>query len=742
MKLMGSDDKIQIGTLRVRGQEGNRAGLRLTLSHLFSSADLRPDAIPPSAVLFIRRMEDPLPGHIAPHPHAMRVDSAWERAVRNRLSDLYQRACRPDREAVPPDAPAVLFADAGEMLACLALDMARGQAASRWWWQMILRKLPSSSAAGLPSLLASHAVTVPAVLHHLAARSVATEVMHALSPTQTITVLAAVGRAYEVNGLGASLTGQSAENRSPTLSEPQISDNFRRERNESLHEATPWPAHLTPAALGREQACLLGVALTLYIRPAAVRSEPFLRKLHTWWVQTDPALSAAGHNAPGSEQPDQYVPSIRRMAQAQPPPADSKISRATSVWAESSPGWEEQAGFFQAARSEEEGRKTIEIGSEHVADGTPDPRADEPRAVSSGHDKRQAPESVRGGNSPFNLHQRSATTPQGGEVHRPQPVVQRQGRLDIPGDQLAANAARGQTAEQDETRHASDQREPKKAIIAEQDAIGEPAGQINLWPPHGIQTGLGGVLYLINLICRLDLPDCFEADWRLASDVGRWGVLDAVARGLLTGSPELLADDPLWAALAQLDGRDLGQPPGATLAESPGFRLPSGWLPPDPGPEPYCWSHQEGRLRLWSAHGYLLLDCPNQAPVSEQQIRSYLPALGEGLALQEADFDQAPVEYLSGTLVAGFNPHLMRWLAWVLPYLRWRLRRMLNPGTPNEVRLVEDLLVHSGHLYMTTTHIDLVMSLDDISVPVRLAGLDRNPGWLADLGRVVLFHFE
>jgi hypothetical protein len=35
-----------------------------------------------------------------------------------------------------------------------------------------------------------------------------------------------------------------------------------------------------------------------------------------------------------------------------------------------------------------------------------------------------------------------------------------------------------------------------------------------------------------------------------------------------------------------------------------------------------------------------------------------------------------------------------------------------------------------------------VMSLNDISLPVRLAGLDCDPGWLPDFGRVVKFHFE
>jgi hypothetical protein len=42
---------------------------------------------------------------------------------------------------------------------------------------------------------------------------------------------------------------------------------------------------------------------------------------------------------------------------------------------------------------------------------------------------------------------------------------------------------------------------------------------------------------------------------------------------------------------------------------------------------------------------------------------------------------------------------------------------------------------------VTATHVDLVMPMNEISVPVRLAGLDANPGWVPELGRVVTFHF-
>ncbi len=52
------------------------------------------------------------------------------------------------------------------------------------------------------------------------------------------------------------------------------------------------------------------------------------------------------------------------------------------------------------------------------------------------------------------------------------------------------------------------------------------------------------------------------------------------------------------------------------------------------------------------------------------------------------------------------------------------------------------LLARPARLHVTATHVDLVMRLDSATLPVRRSGLDRNPGWHAGLGRVVLFHFE
>ena len=78
----------------------------------------------------------------------------------------------------------------------------------------------------------------------------------------------------------------------------------------------------------------------------------------------------------------------------------------------------------------------------------------------------------------------------------------------------------------------------------------------------------------------------------------------------------------------------------------------------------------------------------------------------------------------------------------VLPYIRYRLQLALGGTESEPLDLVQALLLVPGRLYVTASHVDLVMGLDDMSLPVRVAGLDFDPGWLPDFGRVVQFHFE
>jgi hypothetical protein len=88
--------------------------------------------------------------------------------------------------------------------------------------------------------------------------------------------------------------------------------------------------------------------------------------------------------------------------------------------------------------------------------------------------------------------------------------------------------------------------------------------------------------------------------------------------------------------------------------------------------------------------------------------------------------------------MAGISPDLARWLDVAVPVIRCRLAEALALPESEIGALLQVL----GRLFVTRTHLDLIMPLSAISLPVRKAGLDSNPGWLAAFGRIVTFHFQ
>jgi hypothetical protein len=229
---------------------------------------------------------------------------------------------------------------------------------------------------------------------------------------------------------------------------------------------------------------------------------------------------------------------------------------------------------------------------------------------------------------------------------------------------------------------------------------------------------------------HLDLPRCFEASWGLASQVGPWAVLELLARALLGPDAGEFAGDPIWTLLATLDGRQPRELPGSHFHTPDVFYLPSSWVKLLSGAESETWHWSAaGRcLRLWSDQGYVLFDCP--MPPGQ-------PATGR---------DHGPVQDMD---IAGLNAELARWLNLAAPAVRLYMDRLLDQATHHHKEIASDrtlsinnLLQANGRLYVTGTHVDLVISLAELSLPVRLAGLDFNPGWLVDFGRVVTFHYE
>lgn len=84
--------------------------------------------------------------------------------------------------------------------------------------------------------------------------------------------------------------------------------------------------------------------------------------------------------------------------------------------------------------------------------------------------------------------------------------------------------------------------------------------------------------------------------------------------------------------------------------------------------------------------------------------------------------------------------HEPTWLVEMLPDLRARL--ILALGIDDDANLANLLLHHYARVTITPTHLDVFFSLADHPIEIRLAGLDRDPGWVPAAGRFMAFHYD
>jgi hypothetical protein len=72
--------------------------------------------------------------------------------------------------------------------------------------------------------------------------------------------------------------------------------------------------------------------------------------------------------------------------------------------------------------------------------------------------------------------------------------------------------------------------------------------------------------------------------------------------------------------------------------------------------------------------------------------------------------------------------------------VRTRLAAAL--GCRTRAALVRMVLLHRAQVLSTATHLDIVFSLAELPIEIRMSGLDRDPGWIPAADRIVAFHFE
>ena len=674
-------EALRIGRLRARGEAADRPAQRLAIERGLERSELAPRGLPPGAVLIVRRIEQ-----------RIAADSAWTEAVRERLDELYRRAARPERGRIAQDSEAVLFRDRAEWLACLARDLAEGRARERWWWQALLAQWPAGPGPS-PTICAAwieHAQRLPAVLEQLQAWHATGAVLEALEAGDARRVLAALAGAHDLRLVAQAL-------HTPTASgTPQAASGV------AAREVEP------PAEAGAAGAATGGRAGGGGESPGTARPP----------VGGGPA-SRPWAASTGSEDARRVGEIAARMSAGAAGPRALLLGLGLAL---ARAPWRVRSAAFQTAALR---RWMPEIAPAGPAGDDPPQRRDRPpapRIASAARPDAPAPAS------------RPAPGPAPGDDTQPDGSVAGREGADAQGPAgprpppSALATARGQP------------REPQAGgpIPAgpEPGARAEPARLPR--EAEGLTTGLGGVLYLINLMLALDLPDALEDDG--AGGIGPWALLELLARALLGAQIEAHADDALWGALARLDGRDPRTAAGAGHAPRFAYRLPARWQAAleDEGAG-YRWACARGWLRLWSEAGWMLAERPRYARALAVQLHEEHAALSldPARAMRRAAYASAPIA--RGR--CSPDPALGRLLGLILPCLRRRLALALG-AEAREASALTQLLRLRARVYVTSSHVDLVARLDDVSLPARRAGLDRDPGWLPSFGRVVLFHFE
>lgn len=693
--------KTYVRRLSAVSRERDALALRLRLERAMTGADFHPPGLAASAILCVRRLSDRRAS--APHTQACgaRALAEWQRSVAAAIERLARHAASPARGPVSANAEAVIFSDQAELLACLAADWCEEAAPARWWWRSLFGGL--DAAAAMLSAWLDAPEHVPAALGRLNAVGKLIPFARALGETDARAIRRRVVEKFGLYEVAAALdsTAEYEERATPTPEGSEAGAGAAREvagaeDKRTGPPAAPWGRYvpeLRGYRLGLEQSRMAGLGLMLLRAPSRVRSSSFAESLKRWLLDAD---------APASEEP----------ARSKMPPA-GEASGKREVEDAAAPT------VFNVGRKVSARESLLETGdvdrdeaqSLPVLSSEATPHADAELAMDTGEDSTVVAGLVAGDVQLTEADECRSSTPV--EVETETRTVLRQPRHEEQAPES----------------------ESWETTVLDADETVEfvpppPVGQAR------IQTGCGGLFYLINLGLFLNLYGDFTTPLRRGIALSLWDFIALLGERLCGGR---VREDTVWGLLAGLAGRDEDEPPGRDFAPGNAWRLPPEWLAPFREHGVWSWSDEGGRLRARHPEGFLVLDVPlargrRAASYIERQLAEELHVY-DGRArfiLRREPSVMDDKEPEGGALEC--------WLSRLVPYVNARLRRALGVSESDEAaRLVCE---HVARVSVTETRLDVTFALERLPIEVRLSGLDRDPGWVPAAGRYVAFNYE
>jgi hypothetical protein len=150
----------------------------------------------------------------------------------------------------------------------------------------------------------------------------------------------------------------------------------------------------------------------------------------------------------------------------------------------------------------------------------------------------------------------------------------------------------------------------------------------------------------------------------------------------------------------------------------------------------WWWNVVDDRVRVRHASGFQVLDLVIESGnIKEQLSREIAPYQNSFLSLERSELGNDVPDRKLGT-----SSPTQVWLSRLMPYARARLRAALGPGAPEDPGPFvcrQHAIVRAGE-----TYVEVFFNLSEHPIELRLAGLDRDPGWVPAAGRFISFHYN
>ncbi len=723
-----------------------------------------PDSVPgmgASAVLCVRRMSV----HVRNRQRYMQQGS---RVLGEGVERLVRHAARPALGAVPANAEAVLFADRAELLSCVARDFMQHQLAQVWWWRVLLPGSGLTSAA--MQLWVSEAAHAPTALARLADLQDAVAFVRTLDDANAVELTQAIVRTHGLALLTEDSTVTSplstrSQSDSPLISKSLHDDvyvsphNHKQEIRTALPEA--WAPNLT-----NSQRRLLAVGLSLVRLPRLVRTAAYAEALSALLAQLNETSRRSHHSAR----------------------AEPEITTSHSTWLSKNDS--QVAGYLpegeraiipSPASGRGLGRGLPESGILNKLD-TGLRRCDELSELPNNGGASlpvATPEKLLPAVAHDNAMLKLQASPTAAKPNLPALQALLRGRENSVAPAKAGAQARSGLLD---SRLRGNDGTLKSELMIAQRAPSQVATIVD--STRVVDTQYGGVFFLCNAALALDLYADFTRPLDRGLELTLWDFLALAAMDL--GGPAV-RQDPLWPLLGELAGRAPGQRPGSDFTPPNEWRMPMDWLLPfAEDTDDWTWETDAARLVVRHPAGFVVLDLLRGGMPVEEQLRIELarygvlgirsnnplgrhtgagryPAIKNKLrSSQNLDvvplawgisnhldtglrrYDAVSINRLSGIKQASSSRRgqvtpLARWRSWVMSYLGRRVARAL--GDVHWRRACRMLLCLPGRIELDAERLNVHFSLERLPVVVRMAGLDRDPGWIPAAGRDVRFHF-